>query len=216
MNFINSKGLHYHQGWRRKWQPTPVFLPGGFHVQRSLEGYSPWGPKELSTTKRITHTIKVGCTVASHCMELRLMLWLQNQRGDLERNWSWVIILESLYPVTLSVMFLDSSVIQANKLLILLGSLTEWKFKFVIYNFIYYFPYDYKQTFFFFFFKDLSHSWELFMRGKIKWSVSVHCLSQWILDQNESHWHWQLKLLRRNIFSNDSFLGEIRTLLWVC
>ena len=29
--------------WKRKWQPTPVFLPGGFHGQRSLVGYSPWG-----------------------------------------------------------------------------------------------------------------------------------------------------------------------------
>ena len=28
--------------WRRKWQPTPVFLPGEFHAQRSLAGYSPW------------------------------------------------------------------------------------------------------------------------------------------------------------------------------
>ena len=31
--------------WKRKWQPTPVFLPGAFHGQRSLEGYSPWDPK---------------------------------------------------------------------------------------------------------------------------------------------------------------------------
>ena len=29
--------------WRRKWQPTPVFLPGQSHGQRSLVGYSPWG-----------------------------------------------------------------------------------------------------------------------------------------------------------------------------
>ena len=29
--------------WRRKWQPTPVFLPGKPHGQRSLVGYSPWG-----------------------------------------------------------------------------------------------------------------------------------------------------------------------------
>ena len=28
--------------WRRKWHPTPVFLPGEFHGQRSLAGYSPW------------------------------------------------------------------------------------------------------------------------------------------------------------------------------
>ena len=29
--------------WRRTWRPTPVFLPGKYHGQRSLEGYSPWG-----------------------------------------------------------------------------------------------------------------------------------------------------------------------------
>ena len=33
--------------WRRKWQPTPVFLPGESHGQRSLEGYSPWGRKRV-------------------------------------------------------------------------------------------------------------------------------------------------------------------------
>ena len=31
--------------WRRKWQPTAVFWPGESHGQRSLAGYSPWGPK---------------------------------------------------------------------------------------------------------------------------------------------------------------------------
>ena len=31
--------------WRRKWQPTPVFLPGKSHRQRSLAGYSSWGHK---------------------------------------------------------------------------------------------------------------------------------------------------------------------------
>ena len=39
--------------WRRKWQPTPVLLPGKFHGLRSLEGYSPWGHKELDTTERL-------------------------------------------------------------------------------------------------------------------------------------------------------------------
>ena len=37
--------------WRRKWQPTPVFLPGKFHGQRSLVGYSPWYGKELGMTE---------------------------------------------------------------------------------------------------------------------------------------------------------------------
>ena len=38
--------------WRRKWQPTPVFLPGKARGQRSLVGYGPWGCKELDTTER--------------------------------------------------------------------------------------------------------------------------------------------------------------------
>ena len=32
--------------WVRAWQPIPVLLPGDFHGQRSLAGYSPWGCKE--------------------------------------------------------------------------------------------------------------------------------------------------------------------------
>ena len=32
--------------WRRKWQPTPVLLPGKLHGLRRLVGYSPWGRKE--------------------------------------------------------------------------------------------------------------------------------------------------------------------------
>ena len=39
--------------WRRKWQPTPVFLPGKSHGQRSLVGYCPWGRKESDTTERL-------------------------------------------------------------------------------------------------------------------------------------------------------------------
>ena len=36
--------------WRRKWQPTPVFLPGESHGQRSLAGYSPWGCQRVDMT----------------------------------------------------------------------------------------------------------------------------------------------------------------------
>ena len=35
--------------WRRKWQPTPVFLHGRSHGKRTLVGYSPWGHKESQT-----------------------------------------------------------------------------------------------------------------------------------------------------------------------
>ena len=37
--------------WRRKWQPTPVLLPGKSHGWRNLVGYSPQGRKESSTTE---------------------------------------------------------------------------------------------------------------------------------------------------------------------
>ena len=37
--------------WRKKLQPTPVFLPGGFYEQRSLAGYSPWVRKELDSSE---------------------------------------------------------------------------------------------------------------------------------------------------------------------
>ena len=42
--------------WIKKWQPTPVFLPGGFHGQRSLVGCSPWGHKESDTTEQLKQT----------------------------------------------------------------------------------------------------------------------------------------------------------------
>ena len=40
--------------WRREWLPTPVFLPGESHGQRSLAGYSPWGHKKLDTSEQLT------------------------------------------------------------------------------------------------------------------------------------------------------------------
>ena len=40
--------------WRRAWQATTVFLLGESHRQRSLEGYSLWGHKELDMTERLT------------------------------------------------------------------------------------------------------------------------------------------------------------------
>ena len=47
-------------GWEdpleKEWQPTPVFLPGKSHGDRSLAGYSPWGCKEPDTTGQLVYT----------------------------------------------------------------------------------------------------------------------------------------------------------------
>ena len=57
--------------WRRKWQPTPVFVSGKSHGERSLAGYSPWGHKESDT---IEHTHRESqthdwLTPAPHTMQ---------------------------------------------------------------------------------------------------------------------------------------------------
>ena len=49
-NFFSNLMTH---GWRRQWQPTPVFLPGKSHGRRSLVGFSPWGREESDTTERL-------------------------------------------------------------------------------------------------------------------------------------------------------------------
>ena len=51
-----AQSLGQEDPWRRKWQPTPVFLPGEFHGQRSLLSYSSWGCKELDMTVINTFT----------------------------------------------------------------------------------------------------------------------------------------------------------------
>jgi len=58
--FSSPLSFHYLAGclahrWRRKWQPTLVFLTGKSHGQRSLVGYSPWGHKELDTTEKLNN-----------------------------------------------------------------------------------------------------------------------------------------------------------------
>ena len=47
--------------WRRAQQHIPVFLPGEFHGQRSLVGYSPWGRKELDTMEQLILLLLLFC-----------------------------------------------------------------------------------------------------------------------------------------------------------
>ena len=56
---------------RRAWQPTPVFLPGEPHGQRSLAGYSPWDHKESDMTEATWHTRTVNSQFSS-ILQVRL------------------------------------------------------------------------------------------------------------------------------------------------
>ena len=54
-NYDITKTDYVYRGpWRKKWQPTTLFLPGKVHRQRSLAGYSPWGHKKSETAEQLT------------------------------------------------------------------------------------------------------------------------------------------------------------------
>ena len=52
--------------WRKEWQPTAIFLPGEFHEQRSLAGYSPGACKEWEPTEQLTLSLSSPPCGASH------------------------------------------------------------------------------------------------------------------------------------------------------
>ena len=66
---------------RRKWQPTPVFLPGKFHGQRNLMGYSSWGRKELDTAEYTRNKELMG----SKAIEAEKRVHLRNCVGKESR-----------------------------------------------------------------------------------------------------------------------------------
>ena len=59
--------------WRRDRLPTPVFLPGEFHGQRNLAGYSPWGCKKLDTTEWLSLSL-------SFTMSTGVVSWTKDGR----------------------------------------------------------------------------------------------------------------------------------------
>ncbi|CAM9784256.1 unnamed protein product [Rangifer tarandus platyrhynchus] len=67
--------------WRRKWQPTTVFLPGKSHGQRKLTGYSPWGHKrvghDLGTKQQ--YVVKEGSNFI--LLHLGIPKWLSSKES---------------------------------------------------------------------------------------------------------------------------------------
>ena len=62
-----------------EWQPTPVFLPGKSHGQRTLVGYSPWGYRESDMTERLHFHLWY---TTNHPKPRGLREWLFD-------SWSW-------------------------------------------------------------------------------------------------------------------------------
>ena len=60
VDFMLAKCYMHLQNWRRKWHPTPVFLPGESHGSRSLAGYSPRGHKKSDVTELLSKCLQNG------------------------------------------------------------------------------------------------------------------------------------------------------------
>ena len=60
-NWATPLSLFTFMHWRRKWQPTPVFLPRESHGQRRLVGCCLWGRIELDTTERLHFHFSLSC-----------------------------------------------------------------------------------------------------------------------------------------------------------
>ena len=68
--------------WKRKRQPTPVFLPGKFHGQRSLAGYCPWGCKGLNITEQLsTHILRARTPTVKLAALKCLNRWVSTLQG---------------------------------------------------------------------------------------------------------------------------------------
>ena len=74
-DWATSLSLFTFMHWRRKWQPTPVFLPGESHGQRSLVGYSPWGCKRVRLDWVTKQQQKCNKTWILPFHSFRNMLW---------------------------------------------------------------------------------------------------------------------------------------------
>ena len=71
--------------WSRKWQPTPIFLPGKFHGQKSLAGYNPWDSKESGTTEH-THCNKSYVNLISLSLSQNIILYKFNAFSILTKH----------------------------------------------------------------------------------------------------------------------------------
>ena len=89
--------------WRRKWQLTPVFLPGISHRWRSLTGYNPRGHKEPDTTEQL-HFLSMDCSTPGFPVLHYLLQFAQTQVHRVDdaiqpsHSLSPLLLLPSVFP----------------------------------------------------------------------------------------------------------------------
>ena len=89
MQEIWVQSLSQEDPWRKEWQPTPLFLPGKFHGQRSLAGSSPQGHKKSNTIDQLT--LLVSLDLRGKVTETSSDVTSDDGRGDRQvENSCWV------------------------------------------------------------------------------------------------------------------------------
>ena len=99
--------------WRRKWQPTPVFLSGESHGQRSLVGYSLWGHKEPDTDRETSFSLSILNNPIEECLpywKIQLyMAWSYNFKK------MWYIFIISVRVHTMDLKSVDKEPIKIHR-----------------------------------------------------------------------------------------------------
>ena len=92
-DWATSPSLFTFMHWRRKWQPTPVFLPGESQGRGSLVGCHLWGRTESDTTEatqqqqQLLHCRRILYHL-SHQGSPRILEWVANRVPSWPRNWT--------------------------------------------------------------------------------------------------------------------------------
>ena len=91
MQETRVQALGWEDPWRRKWQSTPVLLPGKSHGQRRLVGYSLWGHKESDMTERLSFPFILILDQQSGYdftfLLLQVMVWVAQMVKNLTSMW---------------------------------------------------------------------------------------------------------------------------------
>ena len=116
--------------WRTEWQPTPVFLLGEFHRQRSLAGYSPWGRKESDTMEQLNTLTHFSAQNSPICWGILLASLCHYNVADVTTPFS----VSPLCLVGLVTLSCDSLISLSQSLL---GSVSTLRASAVSYDFLY-------------------------------------------------------------------------------
>ena len=99
-NWATSLSLSTFMHWKRKWQPTPVFLPGESHGRRSLIGCSPWVAQNRTRLKRLSSSSsRANWTELAEEKEGVADEWVQSWSSSRWKK-SWGLVAQSVYALT--------------------------------------------------------------------------------------------------------------------